>query len=327
MSKLYPLKFKPIYKDKIWGGNKIQSTMNMDFSPLPNCGEAWVLSGVEDNETEILNGWLAGNDLNDIVEIYMGDLVGEKIFLIFGNEFPILVKFIDANDWLSIQVHPDDELAAKRNEGMGKTEMWYVLQADEGAELISGFKKKVDKEEYLQHLENKTLKSILNFEKAKSGDVFYIPAGRVHALGPGLLLAEIQQTSDTTYRIYDWDRIDVAGFSRELHTELAVEAIDYNVYKDYKTEYEDKANETVKLVGSPYFTTNIIHLTQAIKKDYSELDSFIIHLCVEGEFDLKYEDEVVTVKKGEALLLPAIFEEVELHPVGEAKILEVYILM
>jgi len=327
MNKLYPLKFKPIFKDKIWGGNKIQSIMNMDFSPLPNCGEAWVLSGVDENETEILNGWLTGNNLNEIVEIYMGDLVGEKIFLRFGNEFPILVKFIDANDWLSIQVHPDDELAAKRNEGMGKTEMWYILQADEGAELISGFKKKVDKEEYLQHLENKTLKSILNFEKAKSGDVFYIPAGRVHALGPGLLLAEIQQTSDTTYRIYDWDRIDVSGFSRELHTELAVEAIDYNVYKDYKTEYEDKANETVKLVESPYFTTNIIHLKQAIKKDYSELDSFVIHLCVEGEFDLKYEDEVVTVKKGEALLLPAIFEKVEIYPLGEAKILEVYILM
>ena len=327
MNKLYPLKFKPIFKDKIWGGNKIQSIMNMDFSPLPNCGEAWVLSGVDENETEILNGWLTGNNLNEIVEIYMGDLVGEKIFLRFGNEFPILVKFIDANDWLSIQVHPDDELAAKRNEGMGKTEMWYILQADEGAELISGFKKKVDKEEYLQHLENKTLKSILNFEKAKSGDVFYIPAGRVHALGPGLLLAEIQQTSDTTYRIYDWDRIDVSGFSRELHTELAVEAIDYNVYKDYKTEYEDRVNETVKLVESPYFTTNIIHLKQAIKKDYSELDSFVIHLCVEGEFDLKYEDEVVTVKKGEALLLPAIFEKVEIYPLGEAKILEVYILM
>jgi mannose-6-phosphate isomerase len=327
MNKLYPLKFKPIFKDKIWGGNKIQSIMNMDFSPLPNCGEAWVLSGVDENETEILNGWLTGNDLNEIVEIYMGDLVGEKIFLRFGNEFPILVKFIDANDWLSIQVHPDDELAAKRNEGMGKTVMWYILQADEGAELISGFKKKVDKEEYLQHLENKTLKSILNFEKAKSGDVFYIPAGRVHALGPGLLLAEIQQTSDTTYRIYDWDRIDVSGFSRELHTELAVEAIDYNVYKDYKTEYEDRVNETVKLVESPYFTTNIIHLKQAIKKDYSELDSFVIHLCVEGEFDLKYEDEVVTVKKGEALLLPAIFEKVEIYPLGEAKILEVYILM
>jgi mannose-6-phosphate isomerase len=167
----------------------------------------------------------------------------------------------------------------------------------------------------------------LNFEKAKSGDVFYIPAGRVHALGPGLLLAEIQQTSDTTYRIYDWDRIDVSGFSRELHTELAVEAIDYNVYKDYKTEYEDRVNETVKLVESPYFTTNIIHLKQAIKKDYSELDSFVIHLCVEGEFNLKYEDEVVTVKKGEALLLPAIFEKVEIYPLGEAKILEVYILM
>jgi mannose-6-phosphate isomerase len=327
MSKLYPLKFKPLFKDKIWGGNKIKTVLNMDFSPLPNCGEAWVLSGVEENETEILNGWLAGNSLNEIVEIYMGDLVGEKIFLKFGNEFPILVKFIDANDWLSIQVHPDDELAAKRNEGMGKTEMWYILQADEGAELISGFNKKVDKNEYLEHLENKTLKSILNFEKVKTGDVFYIPAGRVHALGPGLLLAEIQQTSDTTYRIYDWDRIDAAGFTRELHTELAVDAIDYNVYKDYKTKYEDKENKTVKLVESPYFTTNIIHLTQAIKKDYSELDSFVIHLCVEGEYELRYGSGTLTVKKGEALLIPAVFEDVEIYPNNETKILEVYMVM
>ena len=327
MNKLYPLKFKPIFKDKIWGGNKIRTELNMDFSPLPNCGEAWVLSGVEENETEILNGWLAGNSLNEIVEIYMGDLVGEKIFLKFGNEFPILVKFIDANDWLSIQVHPDDELAAKRNEGMGKTEMWYIMQADEGAELISGFNKTVSKEEYLKHLENKTLKSILNFEKVKSGDVFYIPAGRVHALGPGILLAEIQQTSDTTYRIYDWDRIDAAGFTRELHTELAVDAIDYNFYKDYKTKYEDKKNETVKLVESPYFITNMIHLDRAIKKDYSELDSFVIHLCMEGGFKLKFDDETVEVKKGEALLLPAIFEEVEIYPKNETKILEVYMVM
>jgi mannose-6-phosphate isomerase len=167
----------------------------------------------------------------------------------------------------------------------------------------------------------------LNFEKVKSGDVFYIPAGRVHALGPGLLLAEIQQTSDTTYRIYDWDRIDAVGFTRELHTELAVDAIDYNVYKDYKIEYEVKKNETVKLVESPCFTTNMIHITQAIKKDYSELDSFVIHLCVDGEFDLRYDNERITVKKGEALLLPAIFEEVEVYPKLETKILEVYMVM
>jgi len=327
MSKLYPMKFKPLFKDKIWGGEKIKTILNMDFSPLPNCGEAWVLSGVEDNETEIMNGWLAGNSLNEIVEIYMGDLVGEKIFLKYGNEFPILVKLLDANDWLSIQVHPDDELAAKRNEGMGKTEMWYILQSDEGAELIAGFNKQVDKEEYLKHLENKTLRSILNFEKVKSGDVFYIPAGRVHALGPGLLLAEIQQTSDTTYRIYDWDRIDAAGFTRELHTELAVDAIDYNFFYNYKTKYKDKENETVKLVKSPHFTTNMIHLTQAIKKDYSELDSFVILLCVEGDFVLKYNDDTVTVFTGEVLLIPAVFEEVEIHPIVEAKILEVYMVM
>jgi mannose-6-phosphate isomerase len=327
MNELYPLKFTPIFKDKIWGGDKIKTVLGMNYGSLPNCGEAWMISGVEGEESVVANGFLEGNELNELVEVYMGDLVGDQVFEKYGDEFPLLIKFLDANDWLSIQVHPDDDLAEKLKLGRGKTEMWYILQADEGAELISGFNKKVDKNEYLEHLENKTLKSILNFEKVKTGDVFYIPAGRVHALGPGLLLAEIQQTSDTTYRIYDWDRIDAAGFTRELHTELAVDAIDYNVYKDYKTKYEDKENKTVKLVESPYFTTNIIHLTQAIKKDYSELDSFVIHLCVEGEYELRYGSESLTVKKGEALLIPAVFEDVEIYPNNETKILEVYMVM
>ena len=237
MNSLYPLKFKPIFKDKIWGGQKIKSSLKMDFGDLPNCGEAWMMSGVEDNPTIVENGFLAGNELNEIVEVYMGELVGDKVFDQFGNEFPLLIKFIDSNDWLSIQVHPDDFLARKRNIGFGKTEMWYMLDATDDAELIAGFNKKTDKDEYLQHLENKTLKEILNFEKVEKGDVFYIPAGRVHALGPGCLLAEIQQTSDTTYRIYDWDRIDAAGMFRELHTEEALDAIDFEFHESYKTEY------------------------------------------------------------------------------------------
>ena len=327
MNKLYPLIFKPIFKEKIWGGQKIKTVLGKDFSPLPNCGEVWVLSGVENNQTVIENGFLVGNDLNEIVEVYMGDLLGDKIFQRFGNEFPILIKFIDANDWLSIQVHPDDGLAWKRHNSLGKTEMWYIFDAEKDAELISGFSTKLDKESYQKHLENKTLKSVMNFEKVKNGDVYYMPAGRVHALGPGILLAEIQQTSDVTYRIYDWDRIDEAGMMRDLHTEEALDALDFQVYDNYKTNYDPQLNTTVKLVESPYFTTNLIHLSKPIKKDYSELDSFVIYVCAEGKFELKNDDQKYSITKGEALLLPAILDQVEIYPSPETKILEVYMLM
>lgn len=327
MSELYPMKFSPIFKDKIWGGQKIRTVLNQQFSPLQNCGEVWVLSGVDENQTAVVNGFLEGNDLNELVEVYMGDLVGEKIYQKFGNEFPILVKFIDANDWLSIQVHPDDKLAWMRHQCLGKNEMWYILAADEGAELIAGFSKKVDKKSYQEHLKNKTLKSIMNFEKVHKGDVFFTPAGRVHALGPGILLAEIQQTSDVTYRIYDWDRIDHAGMTRELHTDLALDAIDFNLYDHYKTPYGDKLNETVKLIESPYFITNILNLDKALKKDYSQLDSFVIYIAAEGSFVLKHNGNDYPVNLGEAILLPAVLEELEIHPVKETKILEVYMVL
>lgn len=327
MSTLYPLKFNPIFKEKIWGGQKINTVLGQDFSPLPNCGEVWVLSGVEDNETKITNGFLESNTLNEVLEVYMGDLVGDNIYQKFGNEFPILIKFIDANDWLSIQVHPDDELAWKRHKSLGKSEMWYIFDAEENAELISGFSKEIDKEQYQQHLENKTLKSVMNFEKVKSGDVYYMPAGRVHALGPGVLLAEIQQTSDVTYRMYDWDRIDEAGMMRELHIDEAADAIDFKVHDEYKTDYSPKKNATVDLVESPYFTTKLIDLDKPIKKDYSELDSFIIYVCAEGDLTLKYDGMEFSLKNGEAILLPATINHVELFPKQASKVLEVYMVM
>lgn len=327
-NRLYPLKFTPVLKDKIWGGSKIKSVLGIDFAPLPNCGEAWVMSGVEENQTDIVNGFLAGNELNELVEIYMGDLVGDSVYERFGNEFPILVKFIDAADYLSIQVHPDDDLAAKRNIGYGKSEMWYIIAADENAELISGFSHKVDKATYMKHLESNSLREILNFEKVKAGDAFFIPAGRVHALGPGIFLAEIQQTSDTTYRIYDWNRVDSEGKSRELHVAEALDAIDFKVYDDYKAEYEAKNNGTANLVTCPYFTTNLIQLDKAIAKDFSELDSFVIYVCVEGHLTLVHsgvEQPAVTLNQGEALLVPASIDRVDLVPSVASKVLEVYI--
>ncbi len=325
MSGLYPLKFKPIFKDKIWGGNKIKSVMGLDYAPLPNCGEAWLLSGVEGSPSVVANGFLAGNELNELLEVYMFDLVGDEAYDRFGNEFPVLIKLIDANDWLSIQVHPDDELAARRKIGRGKTEMWYVLGADEDAQLISGFNQKINQQEYLKHMEEKTLTGVMNYEKVSPGDVFFMPAGRVHALGPGVLLAEIQETSDTTYRIYDWDRRDDEGKSRELHLEEAVEAIDFEVHNKYRTDYTPVDDQGVRLATSEHFTTNLISAEKhALEKDYSSLDSFVALLCTDGKAFIKHEQEQYDLNAGELILLPAITQNILIHPLQKTRILEVY---
>ena len=325
MKELYPLKFKPIFKDKIWGGAKVKTLYGLDFEPLPNCGEVWSLSGYPGNISMVENGFLAGNELDELIEVYMGELVGEKVFEQFGEEFPLLIKLIDSNDWLSIQVHPGDELARKRHNGSGKTEMWYVLDADKNAELISGFNQKVNKEEYLRHLKDNSLKDILNFEKAESGDVFFIPAGRVHAIGPGLVIAEIQQTSDLTYRIYDFGRVDDKGNSRELHNDLALEAIDFNQYPDYKTHYAQKPNQTVSLVKSPYFITNLLDFDKPVEKDYTQLDSFVIYLCTQGSCEVNTAGHKEHLALGETMLIPATCGEIMLSPLPSAKLLEVYI--
>jgi len=324
MNQLYPLKFKPVFKEKIWGGIRIKTKLGMDFSPLLNCGEAWVLSGVEGNQTIVADGFLADNELNELIEVYMDDLVGTKVFQTFGEEFPILVKFIDANDYLSIQVHPDDELAGIRHNGRGKTEMWYILDAEDNAELISGFNKDIDRDIYVKHLNTGELKSIMNVQKVKKGDVFYIPAGRVHALGPGILLAEIQQTSDITYRIYDWDRVDENGKGRELHTQLALDALDFDKCINPKTDYKPAANQPVTLVDSPYFITRYLSITERVEKDISMLDSFIIYVCTEGSASIKYHDGIVSITKGEVVLIPAELEGVSFIPLIPTHLLEVY---
>ena len=326
MNTLYPLKFQPVFKDKIWGGRKIKDILNMDFGKLSNCGEAWVVSGVEGNPTLVKNGFLAGNELNELVSVYMGDLVGDDVYDKFGDEFPLLIKYIDANDWLSIQVHPDDELAARRKIGRGKTEMWYILEAEKKSELISGFSKKVNRESYQKYLNEKKLKDILNFEKVEKGDVFFIPAGRVHALGPGILLAEIQQTSDTTYRIYDWDRIDADGMQRELHTKEALDALDFEVADAYKTHYKPEKNKTVPLVHCPQFTTNLLEYDQAIRKDFEEIDSFVIYMGIQGESTLKWDGGEEKIALGEAVVIPNSINNFELKPSGKAKLLEIYLV-
>ncbi|MEA2106158.1 MAG: type I phosphomannose isomerase catalytic subunit [Bacteroidota bacterium] len=326
MNQIYPLKFKPQFKEKIWGGQHLKKILNKLLPENKKIGESWEISGVENNLSIVENGFLQGNNLQELIEIYMGDLVGDRVYDQFGLEFPLLIKFIDANDVLSIQVHPDDELAKKRHNTFGKTEMWYIIEAEKDAELISGFNQKIDKASYIKHLKSNELPKILNFEKVKKGNVFYIPSGRVHAIGKDIVLTEIQQTSDVTYRIFDWNRKDEQGNYRELHTDLAVDAIDYNQYDNYRTDYTSEKNSTSEIIKCNYFQTNILDFNQQIEKNYNQLDSFVIYICMEGEFEIIYnESEKTLVKKGETVLIPAVFEQLFLNPVTESKLLEVYI--
>lgn len=321
---LYPLKFKPIFKDKIWGGRKIKEQLGLDYGSLPNCGEVWLLSGLWDEQSEIANGDFEGDEINDLVETFMGDLVGESVFDKYGEQFPLLLKIIDANDWLSVQVHPDDELAEKRGLGNGKTEMWYVMQADKDAELVMGFNREMTRADYVKVMENNTLRDVLNYEKVTAGDAFFIPAGRVHALGPDIMVAEIQQTSDVTYRIYDWDRIDVAGMRRELHVPQSVEAIDFGIPDKYRIEVPNLMNKTVPVVDSQYFVTGLLQLQGEMEKDYSNLDSFVILMALEGNFSLNWENGAVFVNTGECVLIPNVIKKVSIRAEKYCKLLEIY---
>lgn len=324
---LYPLTFETIFKEKIWGGQKIKTVLGKEFAPLPNCGETWEISDVEGNVSVVKEGPLQGKSLRDLVQQYKGELVGQRVYEQYGDRFPLLIKFIDANDDLSIQVHPNDELARKRHSGSGKTEMWYIMQADEGAQLNSGFNRALTKAEYVEAVADNTIQDLLNMEVAKPGDVFFLPAGRVHYIGKGLLLAEIQQTSDTTYRIYDFDRVDATtGKPRELHTDLAVDAIDYHHYNQYKTAYPRKLNEGVNAVKSDYFVTNILNFDHEVEHDYTQIDSFVILICVEGALTLKAADGFAArLRLGQCVLIPASVGNVTLIPDGHMTVLETYV--
>jgi len=325
MTQLYPLKFQPILKEKIWGGNKLHTILGKGTPGDTHCGESWEISGVQDNLSVASNGFLKGNNLEEIIEVYMGELVGDQVYEKFGFEFPLLIKFIDASDVLSIQVHPDDTLAKERHNAYGKTEMWYIIQADQGSKIITGFNRKINRQIYQENLLNKTLPDILNFEDALPGDVFFIPAGRVHAIGAGILLTEIQQTSDITYRIYDWDRVDKNGKGRELHTDLALDAIDYNHYKNYKTPYEVLLNRSSQVIDCDYFSTNFLKIDQPVGKDFNYIDSFVIYICLSGSFLIEYEGKSEPVHTGESVLIPAVLKNFFLKPEGDSEMLEVFI--
>ncbi len=317
------LRFTPILKQKIWGGKKLNQLFHKN-SDGSNIGESWEISDVDGDESIVSNGNLKGRTLRGLLKEYKYDLVGNYVYKTFGKQFPLLIKFIDAKEVLSIQVHPDDDLAGLQ-ESYGKTEMWYVMQADEEASIIIGFKENSSKEEYIEHLDNKTLLSILNVDKVTKGDVYFVPPGRVHAIGAGLLIAEIQQTSDITYRIYDWDRRDIDGNYRELHTEKALKAIDFSAKKTYKTIYSKQENVASQVVTCPYFTTNILPVKGKKEVDLLNKDSFIIYMCVEGEVTFIYNNQQEIIRKGETILVPACIDKVEILSEGSSELLETYI--
>ncbi|HLP05266.1 MAG TPA: type I phosphomannose isomerase catalytic subunit [Paludibacter sp.] len=321
---LYPLKFSPILKDKIWGGTKLIGLFEKP-SKTDKLGESWELSGYTGEESVVSNGFLSGNTLTELIEVYMGDLVGDAIFDKFGLEFPLLFKLIDANENLSIQVHPGDEVAAERHNSNGKTEMWYVVDADPGSELIIGFAEDCTRETYVEALANGKVEDLLQKVPVKKGDVFFIPAGRVHAIGKGVVVAEIQQSSDITYRIYDYKRKDDQGHERELHTEQALDVIDFEATREAKTPYEPVLNEVTPLVSCEYFTTNLLWFDEPVKRNYAGMDSFVTYMCLEGTFVVQTGNDTLEVAKGNTIMIPAGIDDVELKPTGEVKLLEVYI--
>lgn len=318
---LYPLKFKPILKEKVWGGHKLVHTFHKNGAGI--LGESWEISGVKGDISVVAEGALKGKTLNELLTIYTSQLVGEQTYKNFGVKFPLLFKFIDAKQDLSVQLHPDDSLAQERHDSFGKTEMWYIMQADSDARLITGMQEGVTKESYQQALDTHTITEILKTEKVVTGDSFFIAPGTVHAIGAGVVLAEIQQTSDITYRIYDWDRPGVDGKMRALHTTEALAAIDYNA-PEAKLSFPSKKDAVVQLCSVPYFETNRLILTKTYERDLSAIDCFVVYMCVEGETTITTPLGTIAIKMGETILLPAICKNA-IFKTENATLLEVYI--
>lgn len=319
------IKFVPLLKSTLWGGNRLQSYKNYPQS-METVGESWELSGVPGNESVVSEGCYQGRTLSSLIDEMKEELVGKDNYLRFGNRFPLLIKFIDARQDLSIQVHPKDEMARMRHHCPGKNEMWYVIDAVPGARLCSGWLGKMTPDEYERRVADNTIEEVLRWHEVHPGDVFNIPAGRVHSIGAGILLAEIQQTSDITYRIYDYNRRDSNGNLRELHTELAKEAIDYSEVDNYRVQYVSSLNESVELLKTPYYRTSLYDLTEVTTCDYSNLDSFVIYICVSGKVTLRNENnDVFVISRGETILIPAKTNEVKLEPEGDVRLLECWV--
>ncbi len=316
-------KFKPLLKQTLWGGNKIIAFKHLDLQ-MEHVGESWEVSGIKGCESVVAGGPDEGKGLNQLVHEQKGLLVGKENYERFGDEFPLLIKFIDAHQNLSIQVHPDDETARRHGKGHGKTEMWYVLKSASGAQLYNGLRQHITPETYKQMVENGTITNALAHYTVHEGDVFFIPAGRIHSIGAGAFVAEIQQTSDVTYRIYDFKRKDKNGNYRELHTEKAAEVIDYTVHESYRTYYEPMQDEGVQLIACPHFTTAVYDLNDPMTIDYSELDSFVVYIGLQGSCELTDDHgETISFREGESVLIPATTRTIKVE--GTIKFLETYV--
>jgi len=316
----YPLQFTPIFKERIWGGTQLKTVLNKPID-AEKTGESWEISSVSDNVSIVSNGIYKGKSLNELLAEFPKQVLGTRVVEQFGSQFPLLFKFIDAQQDLSIQLHPNDELAKKRHNSFGKTEMWYVMQAEQGSRMIVGFKEKSSPEEYLENLNNKTLLTILDTQTVKEGDVFFLETGTIHAIGAGIVVAEIQQTSDITYRVYDFDRVDADGIPRELHVDLALDAINYDVVAA-KRSYSKVQNNANEIVDCPYFTTNYIEITDRVAMT-SNPSTFKVLMGVSGDFELLMNNVTYTYSKGDTLLIPAGAPNFELK--GTASVLEIYI--
>lgn len=332
MNKLYPLKFQPQYKTKVWGGHRIREALNRTDAPAhESIGESWEISGIANHTSLITNGFLAENDLSEITEIYMEELVGDRVFQTFGKEFPLLIKFIDSNDALSVQVHPHHKTNEKGQLlTFGKNEMWYIMDADPGASLTIGFDKKVSPEEVIQAIESNTITEIIHNEPVCVGDVFYIPTGRLHAIGKGMLICEIQQSCDTTYRLYDWGRNQS---DRPLHIQESLEVLDFSTQEHYKSAYDKVPNKPNPICKTPYFTTNYLHTTTSCALDLSLRDCFTLLICLDGQGDLAYESApssaggtgTESFKKGDCILVPACIQKLNIHGQFDCTFLETHI--
>ena len=318
----YPIKFSPILKEKIWGGEKLSNILNKK-SDSKNVGESWEISGVEDNISMVSNGRYKGQSLNDLIKSHKSEFLGKKNIATFGENFPLLIKFLDAKTNLSVQVHPDDEMAKAQHNSFGKTEMWYIMNSDEDAEIVLGLKDNDLDKNVLSAINASNVDAIFNTEKVKQGDSYFIPAGKIHAIGAGVLAAEIQQTSDITYRVYDWDRTDATGTQRELHTDAAIKATK-TFPSNGKSNYQLETDKTSNLVDCDFFTTNIFEVKSHQKRDYRNLDSFVIFMCVEGAAEVTIDNVTEIVTMGETILIPANTDSVTFNSEG-SKLLEVFI--
>ena len=325
-TKLYPILFEPNLHTKVWGGEQLATWKNLPHQPY--VGESWEVSAVPSAPSVITNGTWAGYSLPEVISKMPDAILGKAVAKQYQNLLPVLVKFIDANEDLSIQVHPDNDMAQREHNKMGKNEMWYILSAEPESYIYAGFQEQLSEHEYKQRVADGSIINALAKHHVKAGDVFYIPAGRVHAIGKGIRLLEVQQSSDVTYRIYDYNRLDLDGQPRELHTQLAAQALDYQVYKEYKSEYQENTNTANLCLDTEYFTVRVVDLEETIRRNMVKYDSFIIQSCVEGECKIRIrstQDEV-TLRKGYSCLIPAAIADYDMIPLQpHAKVIESYI--